>query len=64
MHWREIDLKAGVWKIKRTKNGEPQTITLCPEAVAILEARQAATVNGLFSPARAGRAILPNPGRL
>ena len=40
MHWREIDLKAGVWKIKRTKNGEPQTITLCPEAVTILEARK------------------------
>ena len=42
MHWREIDLKAGVWKIKRTKNGEPQTITLCPEAIAILEMRKEA----------------------
>ena len=42
MHWREIDLKAGVWKIKRTKNGEPQTVTLCPEAIAILEMRKEA----------------------
>lgn len=50
MHWREIDLKAGVWRIKRTKNGEPQTITLCPEAVAILEMRQADTGNGFVFP--------------
>jgi integrase len=50
MHWREIDLKASVWKIKRTKNGEPQTITLCPEAVAILEMRQADTGNGFVFP--------------
>jgi len=50
MHWREIDLKAGVWKIKRTKNGEPQTIPLCPEAVAILEARQTTTANGFVFP--------------
>ena len=50
MHWREIDLKAGIWKIKRTKNGEPQAITLSPEAVEILRARQAATANGFVFP--------------
>jgi len=50
MHWREIDLKAGVWKIKRTKNGEPQTVTLCPEAITILEMRQAETGNGFVFP--------------
>ena len=64
MHWREIDLKAGVWKIKRTKNGEPQTITLCPEAVTILEARQAATVNGFVFPGtgRTGHIAEPRKG--
>ena len=64
MHWREIDLKAGVWKIKRTKNGEPQTITLCPEAVAILEARQAATGERLCFPGtgRTGHIAEPRKG--
>lgn len=64
MHWREIDLKAGVWKIKRTKNGEPQTVTLCPEAVAILEARQAATANGFVFPGtgRTGHIAEPRKG--
>ena len=50
MHWREIDLKAGVWKIKRTKNGEPQTVTLCPEAIAILEMRKESTADGFVFP--------------
>ena len=64
MHWREIDLKAGVWKIKRTKNGEPQTITLCPEAITILEARQAATANGFVFPGsgRTGHITEPRKG--
>lgn len=42
MHWNEIDLGAGVWRIPETKNGEPQSVTLCPEAVLILEARKEA----------------------
>jgi integrase len=25
MHWREIDLAAGVWRLPDTKNGTPQT---------------------------------------
>ena len=50
MHWREIDLKAGVWKIKRTKNGEPQTVPLCPEAIAILEMRKESTADGFVFP--------------
>jgi integrase len=42
MHWDEIDLGACVWRIPETKNGEPQSVTLCPEAVVILEARKEA----------------------
>ena len=26
MHWREINLNEGVWRIPRTKNGDPQTV--------------------------------------
>lgn len=41
MRWEEIDLGAGVWRIPITKNGEPQNVTLSPEAITILEARRA-----------------------
>ncbi|PIV89418.1 MAG: recombinase XerD [Hydrogenophilales bacterium CG17_big_fil_post_rev_8_21_14_2_50_63_12] len=50
MHWQEIDLGAGVWRIPRTKNDEPQSVTLCPEAVVILEARKEATGGGFVFP--------------
>lgn len=39
MQWRHIDLKDGTWRIPRTKNGEPQNVTLSPEAVSILKTR-------------------------
>ena len=50
MHWRELDLRTGIWRIPRTKNDEPQAVTLCPEAVVILEARKAATAGGFVFP--------------
>jgi hypothetical protein len=28
IHWREIELKSATWKIKRTKNGQPQNVIL------------------------------------
>jgi integrase len=40
MRWADVDLKAGVWRIAKTKNGTPQTVTLSPEAVAVLDARK------------------------
>ena len=40
MRWADIDLVAGVWRIAKTKNGTPQTVTLSPEAVAVLDARR------------------------
>jgi len=40
MAWRDIDLKAGVWRVGMTKNGTPQNITLSPEAVTALKARK------------------------
>ncbi len=45
MRWADLDLLAGVWRIARTKNGNPQTVTLSPEAVAVLESRR---VDGEF----------------
>lgn len=40
MRWADVDLVGGVWRIAKTKNGTPQTVTLSPEAVAVLEARK------------------------
>lgn len=41
MRWADIDLVAGVWRIAKTKNGTPQTVTLSPEAMTVLESRKA-----------------------
>jgi integrase len=40
MKWREIDFDRGEWHIPRTKNGEPQSVPLTPEAAAILTGRR------------------------
>ena len=50
MRWSEISLADSVWRIPDTKNGTPQNVTLCPEAVEILKARQEATAGGFVFP--------------
>lgn len=40
MRWIDINLDRAEWRIPETKNGEPQTVTLTPEAVQILTARK------------------------
>ncbi|WP_031429847.1 tyrosine-type recombinase/integrase [Methylomicrobium agile] len=40
MEWSQINLARAEWRIPTTKNGEPQTVTLSPEAVEILRNRQ------------------------
>ena len=44
MRWADIDLLTGVWRIAKTKNGTPQTVTLSPEAVTVLARRKASGV--------------------
>ncbi|MGZ8942638.1 MAG: tyrosine-type recombinase/integrase [Methylobacter sp.] len=39
MQWNQINLDRAEWRIPTTKNGEPQTVTLTPEAVTILLTR-------------------------
>lgn len=53
MRWADIDLAAGVWRIAKTKNGTPQTVTLSPEAVTVLESRKAGV----------GEFVLPGEGK-
>jgi integrase len=40
MQWSQIHFERGEWRIPTTKNGEPQTVTLTPEAIEILRTRQ------------------------
>jgi len=40
MKWTDIDFKEGIWRIEVTKNGDPQNVTLSPEAIAFLEQRK------------------------
>ncbi len=47
MRWSEINVADSVWRIPDTKNGTPQNVTLCPEAVEILKARKE-TIAGEF----------------
>ena len=61
MHWRELDLSSGVWRIPRTKNDEPQNVTLCPEAVAILEARKGSTGGGFVFPSKSASGHMVEP---
>ena len=37
MRWSEIDFNECIWRIPVTKNGDPQNVTLSPEAMALLE---------------------------
>jgi integrase len=61
MHWQEINLGACTWRIARTKNDEPQTVTLCPEAIVILQARQEATGGGFVFPGTGASGHMQEP---
>jgi integrase len=39
MHWSNVDLDGAVWRIPRTKNGDPQNVPLSQSAIEILQAR-------------------------
>ena len=41
MQWCDLNTEQGYWRIPDTKNDEPLTVPLVPEAVAILQARRA-----------------------
>jgi len=43
MRWSELDMARFEWRIARTKNDDPQTIPLTPEAVKILQSRRTNT---------------------
>ena len=46
MRWQDVNLDEFTWTIPKTKNGDPQTIALPPEAVDIIKVRQSAAIVG------------------
>jgi integrase len=40
MRWEDIQLDDGIWRIPKTKNDDPQNVTLAPEAVEVLKSRE------------------------
>ena len=61
MHWREIDLKSATWKIKRTKNGQPQDVILTPTAIDILMLRKDVTNDGFVFPSLSESGHITDP---
>lgn len=53
MQWADVNLDRQEWRIKETKNGTPQTVTLSPEAVEVLQNRK---------PTESGRFVFPGIG--
>ncbi|MGE5525217.1 MAG: tyrosine-type recombinase/integrase [Rhodospirillaceae bacterium] len=49
MRWDDMDLKAATWRIPQTKNDEPVTVPLVPEALRVLRARKPQATGYVFS---------------
>jgi len=61
MHWHEIDLKSATWKIKRTKNGQPQNVILTLTAIEILKSREEVTNGGFVFPSLSESGHITDP---
>ncbi len=60
MRWRDVHVDEGVWTIGRTKNDEPQNVTLSPEAIEILRAREGCHADWVF-PGRSKQGHMTEP---
>jgi integrase len=54
MKWADVSIERAEWRIKETKNGTPQTVTLSPEALGVLHQRR---------PAEAAKFVFPGIGK-
>lgn len=54
MQWTDVNLDREEWRLNETKNGTPQTVTLSPEALAILHDRK---------PTKPVQFVFPGSGR-
>lgn len=64
MKWADINLDEGIWRIRRTKNGDPQNVILTPEALSVLERREANVTSPYVFPStgKTGHYIEPRKG--
>ncbi|WP_394809194.1 tyrosine-type recombinase/integrase [Nitrosomonas sp.] len=63
MRWQDISFDRHEWRIDETKNGTPQTVTLSPEAVEILQNRRPSNDAVFVFPGRGELSHLMNPAR-
>jgi integrase len=54
MEWADVNFDRAEWRIKETKNGTPQTVTLSPEALSVLRDRR---------PEQPSRFVFPGTGK-
>jgi len=64
MQWKDINLKREEWRIKETKTGTPQTVTLSPEALTVLRNRKPSKPTTFVFPGEgsSGHLIEPKKG--
>jgi integrase len=64
MQWKDINLKREEWRIKETKTGTPQTVTLSPEALTVLRNRKPSEPTTFVFPGEgsSGHLIEPKKG--
>lgn len=65
MRWQDVNLNEGTWRIPVTKNGTPQNVTLSPEAIDILAARQSDADKAVYvfpSHGKSGHLMEPKKG--
>ena len=54
MQWEDVNLESALWRIPDTKIGEPHTVALSPEAIAVLSKRKESAK---------GDYVFPGPGK-
>jgi integrase len=61
MRWEDVSVDRGEWRLKTTKNGAPQTVTLSPQVVEILRDRMSLELTGFVFPGRGKTGHLAEP---
>jgi integrase len=63
MQWDDVNLGRAEWRIKETKNGTPQTVTLSPEALIVLRNRKSPEPAAFVFPGIGNTGHLAEPKR-
>ena len=61
MQWADVNLGRAEWRIKETKNGTPQTVTLSPEALTVLLNRKPSEPTAFVFPGTGSSGRLAEP---